>query len=182
MDVIESLRVGRRPLWRRRFAPAAARNAAILARFESVRERPGVARSHLFHGRYENLYVPLELIPELRPVYDFVAHSMAAILGRDDLRMGFWFNDMGPGQLTTRHTHDDDDEWLSAVYYVRAPANSGRLVLYDDDQRLAIEPEEGSLLLFPPDLPHEVEPNRSGARRLSIAFNAGADDPGEQTP
>ncbi len=177
MEGIERLQVGSKPVWRARLAEAEALNRAILRRFEAVRERPEVGRSHLFHGRYENLYVPLALIPELGPVRDFAVRTIATLLDRDDLRVGFWFNDMGPGQVTTLHTHDDADELMSAVYYARAPRGGGRLILRDADAHLAIEPEEGVLLLFPPDLAHEVEENRSGERRLSIAFNAGPSDP-----
>jgi uncharacterized RmlC-like cupin family protein len=89
------------------------------------------------------------------------------------LRCGFWFTAMGPGQSTSEHTHEENDELLSAVYYVEAPEGSGDLVLYDGPLAIHVAPEAGVLLFFPPALPHSVEANRSGRARLSIGINFG---------
>jgi hypothetical protein len=132
-----------------------------------------VRRSHSFHGRFENTYVPAELIPPLAPLLDWVLQQARALLGRDDLRYGFWFNEMAPGQRTSLHSHEEDDELLSAVYYLAAEPGCGRLVLWDGESDCRVEPQPGLLLLFPPDLPHEVEPNQSDQPRLSVAFNFG---------
>ena len=40
---------------------------------------------------------------------------------------------------------------------------------------MQLSQEPGLLLFFPPGLAHSVEPNQSGERRLSIAFNLGPD-------
>ena len=46
-------------------------------------------------------------------------------------------------------------------------------MLYDGPLTLRVAPAAGTLLFFPPDLPHAVETNRSGRSRLSIGINLG---------
>lgn len=103
----------------------------------------------------------------------FALDGARRILGRDALHFGFWFNEMQPGHETSLHTHEENDELLSAVYYVSAPPESGRLVVEEDEAQILITPRPGLLLLFPPDLPHAVERNASDRTRLSVAFNFG---------
>ena len=91
------------------------------------------------------------------------------------LRYGLWFNYMPPGAITTLHNHDNEDELLSAVYYVTAPDKSGELVMKASPVSIRIEPSPGLMVFFPPDLPHAVETNQSGEERLSVAFNFGPD-------
>jgi hypothetical protein len=160
-------------LWQAHCDEPAVDNGAIARALETVKDHPEVNRTHHFHGRFENTYVPAALMPELAPLLDWVRAQAAEVLHTDKLRFGFWFNEMGPGHRTSLHSHEEADELLSAVYYLRVPAHSGRLVLWDADTAHRIEPEEGQLLLFPPELPHEVEENRSAATRLSVAFNFG---------
>jgi uncharacterized RmlC-like cupin family protein len=119
------------------------------------------------------------LIPELGLILDHVETCARRILryGTRPLRMGFWFNAQGPGQSTTEHNHEEDDELLSGVYYVSAPRRAGDLVLLDGALTTRITPEAGKFLFFPPSLPHRVEINESDFQRLSIAFNIG---PGKQ--
>ncbi|HFE48890.1 MAG TPA: hypothetical protein ENJ21_06200 [Chromatiaceae bacterium] len=174
------LKVGGRSVWQTSLADSAAINPPLARRFDVLRDDPAVRKSHLFHGRYENLYIDLDRIPQLLPVQAAVSRHAREITSRAKLKLGFWFNDMGSGHVTTLHTHDDDDELLSAVYYIRVPADSGRLILHAGGETLAITPREGMLLLFPPDLAHEVEENGSGERRLSVAFNAGPVDDDER--
>lgn len=162
------------PPLRQAFLPgAAAVNAALAAQYAALGDDPRIRRSHAFHGRFENTYVPAQLVPALAPVSDWVLAQARAVLGRDALHWGFWFNEMGPGHRTSLHAHEEDDELLSAVYYIQVPPDSGRLVLWDGDHDVRIEPQPGMLLMFPPELPHEVEENRSAGTRLSVAFNFG---------
>lgn len=154
---------------------AEALNRALTARFDELLAAQQLRGSHYFGGRYENLYVDRARVPELDPIILTVLQQASTRLGGDAtrLRIGFWFNAMEPGQQTLLHSHDDDDELLSAVYYVRVPQNSGNFFARRGGRECAIEPREGELLLFPPDLPHGVRPNQSGQRRLSVAFNIG---------
>lgn len=164
-----------------RLADAPAINRAILARFEAVRTLPELRRTHLIAGRYENLYLPETILPEIRPVVrDALGHARG-LLGTPDLQLGFWLNAMDPGDSTSRHTHDNDDELLVGVYYVSAPPGSGDLVLIQQDVELRLRPEAGLFAFFSPHLPHEVEPNLSEQMRLSVAFNFGPRDPSDTT-
>jgi ectoine hydroxylase-related dioxygenase (phytanoyl-CoA dioxygenase family) len=47
---------------------------------------------------------------------------------------------------------------------------------------LKIEPEEGSLIIFPSYLPHSVEPNKHDEERISISFNVLALPVGTYSP
>jgi hypothetical protein len=127
----------------------------------------------MFAGRFENIYVPRQRLPELSALSDFVLAAASQILHKSPLRHGFWFNEMHPGHHTTLHSHEEDDELLSAVCYLQCPENSGRLILHDDDAQIVVTPRPGLVVLFPPDLPHEVEENASRETRLSLAFNFG---------
>jgi hypothetical protein len=165
-------------LHRRRLPNADEINAAILARYRQLGEDRILRRTHHFHGRFENTYVALEQIPELQPVVDLVLASAREILpDAGELRYGFWFNEMGPGHVTSLHDHDEEDELLSACYYIRVPERSGCFIAVEDGQQRFLQPEEGLLILFPPQLPHAVEENQSGETRLSVAFNIGPAEP-----
>ena len=98
-----------------------------------------------------------------------------------------WANINRQGHAHTMHTHPNN--YLSGVYYVRVPANSGRIVFGDprpaasaitptlaenttfNSNEMHFEPQEGKLLIFNSWLPHFVEVNRSEEERVSIAFN-----------
>lgn len=159
--------------WTTRLLAPDSANAEILRRFEQLRDDPTLRRTHEFHGRFENIYVDRSRIPELQPVFAIALRCAAKLLHHNSLKFGFWFNEMGPGSLTTLHTHEENDELLSGVYYVTAPDRSGRLILHREDERVTIEPSPGLFVFFAPTLPHEVEINRSDAVRLSVAFNFG---------
>lgn len=151
-------------------------NRILLRQFLAAVDTAGVKRSHFFAGRYENLYIGLDRVPAAGAVLDRVGAWAAGILDRDAarLRRGFWFNLMEPGQRTLPHTHDDADELLSAVYYIRVPPDSGALRLRPASGDIVVRPREGMAVLFPPDLEHEVSENLSRERRLSIGINIGA--------
>lgn len=153
-------------------------NRHIIDAFEELKDLPELRKTHFFKGRYENIYIERERIPALIPVLEQAVALAAEILQRDaaSLKCGFWFNSMQPGHVTLPHTHDDDDELLSAVYYVVTPENSGNLYLGAGDQRLEVEPEPGKLVFFKPDLLHEVSENKSPEHRLSIGINFGIEN------
>ena len=80
---------------------------------------------------------------------------------------------------------------VSAVFYLKVPKNSGRLVFENPIQQhdyimkpgtvktynsinsgyWYAEPKEGDLIMFPSWLRHWVEPSQSDEDRISIAFN-----------
>jgi uncharacterized protein (TIGR02466 family) len=100
------------------------------------------------------------------------------LLNIKNLHAGYWFNYMPPGATTTLHTHDDDDELLSCVYYVNVPENSGNLIIYETldnnkQKKIEIQSTTGDFIFFKPDIRHEVSRNNSSEFRLSIGFNFG---------
>ncbi|WP_457676603.1 putative 2OG-Fe(II) oxygenase [Thiolapillus sp.] len=149
-------------------------NAGILRDFQACRHAPD-RQTHFFHGRYENLYIDIRRMPSVRALLDIATGHAARILGMDpgQLRCGFWFNLMEPGQVTSLHSHDEDDELLSCVYYVDVPASSGELVLLLEDGEKRLKPENGMFVFFPPWLEHEVSRHEGGRSRLSLAINFG---------
>ena len=148
-------------------------NRLLGAAFEREKHATHVRRTHQLHGRFENTYIDADWIPEIKSVLRFALDNARAALARKRLRHGFWFNEMAPGDRTSLHAHEELDELLSAVYYARCSDDSGDLILHDDNARIVVTPREGMLVLFPPDLPHEVTENRSDTTRLSVAFNFG---------
>jgi hypothetical protein len=157
--------------WQLRF-PASDEQHRRIA--ESLEKNLSQARcTHLFGGRYENIYLDIEQVPELKPVLERVVEAAAAILDTnpEQLHYGFWFNRMEPGHSTTRHNHDDFDELLSGTCYIRVSENCGDLLLYGKHGTERIKAEEGLCVLFRPDLDHEVTINNSDRTRLSIGIN-----------
>ena len=150
-------------------------NKAILKKFEALNESDFKDKTHLFNSRYENIYIEQGKIPELEVIVNAAIENAAAILAikKEKILSGFWFNEMKQGDVTTAHTHDDDDELLSCVYYIKVPDKSGDLIITENNKKTIIKPKEGNFVFFSPAALHEVSKNESGESRLSIAFNFG---------
>ena len=158
------------------FHPEAAElNRLILEAYGRISEQDLQRRSHHVAGRYENLYIERERIPAIGRVMAQAEDYARTILQQPGqaLRSGFWFNDMGPGQSTSEHNHDDDDELLSGVYYVHVPENSGNLIIVDQYSRTIVSPQAGMFVFFAPSVLHSVSVNQSAERRLSLGMNFG---------
>jgi uncharacterized protein (TIGR02466 family) len=84
------------------------------------------------------------------------------------------------------HVHDHGGVILACVYYVKAPEDSGDLLLidprgavnwdwesdgFDGAKYKRIKPKEGKLVIFPGYVLHAVDPNNSNEERVSIAIN-----------
>jgi len=99
-----------------------------------------------------------------------------------------WLNINKQGDYNEIHSHNPHEgNFLSGVFYVRCPINSGRIRFYDPRPNIGsspemmyycdgaryqwIEPKSNMLLLFPSWLEHDVEINKSKKERVSIAFN-----------
>jgi hypothetical protein len=152
-------------------------NAAIWEEYQLARTGPGVRKSHFFEGRYENIYIEERLIPSLGPVLSAARQGARRFLGTAglELKLGFWFNEMAPGDVTLPHDHDEDDELLAAAYYVRVPDDSGQLVLGAGQQTVTVTPVPGRVVFFRPGLIHRVTRNLSNEVRLSVGMNFGSD-------
>jgi len=150
-------------------------NRKIMQRYLQMHEQDFLRRSHFFHGRYENLYLEREKIPAVENVLKQAECYAAGLLemSADQLRSGFWINDMGPNAVTSEHDHDDYDELLSGVYYVQVPKDSGELNIVDQYSRTIVTPQAGMFVFFAPSVRHSVSVNRSSERRISIGMNFG---------
>lgn len=100
-----------------------------------------------------------------------------------------WVYNQKPGEYMNLHSHNKSV--FVAVYYVRVPQNSGNLILLDprggvnwinksENSELPkiyeeIEPLEGSLVIFPGYILHEVRRNESPFNRMCIAHNIDCD-------
>lgn len=158
------------------FMPDAANiNRQIMESYRLLREEDLLRRSHYFGGRYENLYLARDKIPAIQQVLEQAELQVASLLKMpiEQLRSGFWVNDMGPNEVTTEHNHDDLDELMSGVYYVQVPEKSGELVILDKYSHTLVVPQEGMFVFFAPDVMHSVEANCSNQRRISIGMNFG---------
>jgi hypothetical protein len=150
-------------------------NDSLYTRFMELSGTDRVRQSHHFAGRFENTYIEESDIPAITSLLNLVKQQAGQLLGvsTDKLKAGFWFNAMQAGQRTSPHHHDENDELLSAVYYIRVPEHSGDLVLYCDDRKIMVQPQEGKLVMFAPAVLHEVTVNHSAEMRLSVAMNVG---------
>lgn len=150
-------------------------NAGLYARYIELAGTDRIRQTHFFSGRFENSYIEMADIPDIAALLALVKEHAGHHLAKDTeaLKIGFWFNAMGPGQRTAPHHHDENDELLSAVYYIRVPENSGNLILHDADNNISICPQEGKLVMFAPAVLHEVTINLSADIRLSVAMNIG---------
>lgn len=150
-------------------------NPILEAGFMNHQNDTDIRKTHLFGGRYENIYLNEHHIPELAILINEAVSLAENILDIKNLRAGYWFNYMPPGSSTTMHTHDDDDELLSGVYYVKVPKNSGNLIIFDNSEQIKITPSAGEFIFFKPDIRHQVSENKSSVHRLSIGMNFGRD-------
>lgn len=153
-------------------------NDKIIEGFLKHYQRDDILKTHLFGDRYENIYLTEQHIPALGSLIVEATNHAEDILQLKNLRAGFWFNFMPPESTTTLHTHDDDDELLSAVYYVEVTEHSGNLIIYEKSnmpapRKIEITPQAGEFIFFKPDVSHEVSRNNSSQSRLSIGFNFG---------
>lgn len=150
-------------------------NQRLIDGLNSHVDNDSTRKSHHFFGRYENIYIDKKEIPSISDILNYAKIYSAEILDCDvnDLKAGLWFNVMNPGDKTTLHRHDDDDELLSAVYYVQVTKNSGTLHLIKDPVKIEVKPKAGMFVFFKPDMPHEVSENLSDECRISLGINIG---------
>lgn len=149
-------------------------NQVIIEQYQQLLANGKARKTHFFEGRYENTYIDRVLLTHTQDLFSEILTIAQQITGANrKLRMGFWFNEMQPGFRTVAHTHEEDDELLSGVYYLKVPKNSGDLLLGKGDNQSQITPNEGDCIFFSPDLMHEVLPNESAEMRLSIGMNFG---------
>lgn len=134
------------------------------------------------------------------PVLEMIAREVGKAMEKEmqlhhyhGLRLrSAWVNISGPGAFNWEHDHPNS--FYSGVLYLKTPANCGRIcfspttnpskynVVSEDHMKRfnlypswLVNPEVGLMLLFPADLRHRVEINKSDEDRVSIAFNVDLD-------
>ena len=153
---------------------------------------------HACDGNYKSEYNVANL-DIFDPLEEFIWQSILEhnkFVGYDTVnlettRLGVvWGNINGKYSYHEQHIHPNS--FLSGVYYINAPKDSGNIRFIDprnavrsvemepnreqpltDPLRriIEVEPEDGMLLLFPNWLGHEVQQNLTDKDRVSIAFN-----------
>jgi uncharacterized protein (TIGR02466 family) len=176
-------------VWKAQLAPETLRpiNGAIhglLAELAPGRPAPGTLwqSGHALHRRESCAELVRAIEGAVQEVLEFLK------IGHRELGItGCWANVAAPGGWHATHSHPNN--FLSGVYYVQVQDGADtinfhdprpqtgiirppvtELTAYNTDQvvvRVAI----GTLLVFPAWLPHSVDPNASGADRISVSFN-----------
>ena len=135
----------------------------------------------------------LHTISELSEFTQLVLDGAGHILDQETIRYerleitGCWANIGFPGSRHRSHAHPNN--YLSGVYYVKAPDGGNTINFFDPRaqaavvmppsdqmsnltaQKVTIDVKPGTLVFFPAWLNHSVDPNYSREERISIAFN-----------
>jgi|TARA_A100000172_G_scaffold63921_1_gene43363 uncharacterized protein (TIGR02466 family) len=132
--------------------------------------------------------------PEYKPLVDELFKMIHEVFNQEYLESSpvlgnMWANINYPGGYNKPHVHPNS--LFSGVYYIKTPANSGRLICQDPRQGIQmvmptrkkieipkylwrdvhIQPQENRAIMFPAWLWHSVEPNESNDIRISVSFN-----------
>tara|TARA_Y100000287_G_scaffold148555_1_gene123661 strand:+ start:120 stop:671 length:552 start_codon:yes stop_codon:yes gene_type:complete len=139
--------------------------------------------SHKINGRWENQYIDLDLIPEIKPVFLMACKFGKSIIDKSLViphkQLGFpynefWFNISNPGDNTGWHDHKENAK-ISGVFYISVPKKSGNIIFRKKNknkyQKWFVKPKDGMMILFPSKLEHCVEINKSCDTRISLSFN-----------
>ena len=150
---------------------------------ELIENKRKISRSHFIMGRWENIYVPLSIFPQIKPILRFAIQSVNKISSRSVIipyrELGFeidefWFNIAKPGESTGWHDHKEGAK-LSGVYYIDVPNNSGNILFNTEGSKnkynWEIKSQTGEMILFPANQKHAVDVNRSSKDRISFSFN-----------
>tara|TARA_Y100000590_G_scaffold427957_2_gene538741 strand:+ start:223 stop:867 length:645 start_codon:yes stop_codon:yes gene_type:complete len=137
-------------------------------------------RSHWIYGRWENVYINSYLTPSVERLLNRAVSFAGDEYGQSFLIPSqflgyptneYWFNIAQPGESTGRHNHKDEAA-ISGLFYIKVPEDSGELIFFiPGKNKITIPVKEGRMLLFPADLDHAVDLNRSEDARISLAFN-----------
>ena len=155
------------------------------------KEDPGVTKTNV-NGWHSQTNMKTK--PENKPLVDELFRMVHKVFKEEFLderpALGnMWANINPPGGYNKAHVHPN--AVFSGVYYVKTPANCGRLVCNDPRpgiqtcmpnrikgqppkhlwREVHLQPQENRALIFPAWLWHTVEPNQSNEPRISVSFN-----------
>lgn len=133
----------------------------------------------------DNDYV-LSLLTEIKCLVENVYDELG--ISSSPKIKNYWFNCNNKNDFNFPHTHPYS--FVSAVYYFKAPQNSGNIVFRRPDnfekyienafkdtienyRIFYVTPEDNLLLIFPSYLEHFVEPSQTDDLRISMAVNFG---------
>jgi uncharacterized protein (TIGR02466 family) len=140
------------------------------------------ARKSNFGGWQSNdsLHINPIFKPFVNTLSALAANIVPTFTARNHGIQSMWANINYTNNFNAHHTHEG---WISGVFYLQVPPNSGRLVLTNPNIRsynspvkqkdFPITPEPLACILFPSWLEHYVEPNQAEMPRISISFNIG---------
>ena len=92
--------------------------------------------SHKINGRWENQYIDLDLILEIKPVFLMACKFGKSIIDKSLViphkQLGlpyneFWFNISNSGDYTGWHDHKENAK-ISGVFYISVPKKSGNVI------------------------------------------------------
>ena len=139
--------------------------------------------SHKINGRWENQYIDLDLISEIKPIFSMACKAGNIIINKSLViphkQLGFpynqfWFNISNQGDNTGWHDHKENAK-ISCVYYISVPKKSGNIIFRKKNknkyEKWIVKPQDGMMILFPSKLEHCVEINKSCNTRISLSFN-----------
>ena len=139
--------------------------------------------SHKIKGRWENQYLSIEFVPQIKKILHLACRISKDIISRPVFipykEMGlpmneFWFNIAGEGESTGWHDHKEH-AILSGVYYLQVPNGCGDIHFRKKVDGLweewSVRSETGKMILFDSFIQHAVPINTSKSKRISIGFN-----------
>jgi len=162
--------------------------------YEQMRTTDG--RKYTNRGGWQSNFI--DDLPQVQPLIEQINQRLEQLRSSIDfideavLRVeSMWININHPYSYNSNHIHPNS--YISGVYYVKVPENSGSLVLKHPSNLISIftpselikqyntfnsskwniKPHPGDLVMFPSWIEHEVTQNISGDDRISIAFNTG---------
>jgi uncharacterized protein (TIGR02466 family) len=143
--------------------------------------------------KYHDTMGDLELLnlkDELLDCAVLYSKQLGLTVDKQQLQLDSWINFFYPGQSEQQHNHYGN--FISGVYYVTAPTNTGVYRFYDPAAQKTMwkgiylknaepmitnhssgqyQPEIGKTIMFPSWLEHAVMANKSDDIRISIAYN-----------
>lgn len=162
--------------------------------FEIKEKNPkGIFKSNINNNCAYHSIDNLQILPEFKDLCEAIIKFTVEIFKEEKIKNKFyignmWANVNSKGGFNEIHTHGN--AFLSGVYYLKVPKNSGnfrfidprpqsnlmvpeREVNTDMDywNRIEFSGERGQILMFPAYVPHQVLLNNSEDIRVSISFN-----------
>ena len=147
------------------------------------KQRDYITHSHKIRGRWENKYLDIQYVPEVKEVFRIACQTVKNLTGKSVIipyrGLGlpldeFWFNIARPGETTGWHDHKEN-AIISGVYYIQVPERSGdiffRKEMSSGRREWSICSQTGKMVLFDANIEHSVEVNSSNQDRISLAFN-----------